>query len=177
MSQSIQVAKPEDAEEIFALLQRAYASLEALNIRFTITQGTVEKVRATIEQETVLVLRKWQRAVATVTVRFPWSQDDRAPAALPFIHWLAVDPDFKGQGYGREILAWAEEELLQATLKAPGVYLATAINHPWLSHFYQRHGYQPFYWRDNPLGEALVFLKKDFADTELLTVAATARSA
>ncbi|RPE02827.1 GNAT family N-acetyltransferase [Candidatus Pantoea deserta] len=162
MSQSVQVAKPEDAEEIFALLQRAYATLLAQDIHFTITQGNVSQVRQTIERETVLVLRKWQRAVATVTVRFPWTQEANAPSQLPFIHWFAVDPDFKGQGYGREIISWAEDRLLKETLKAPGVYLATAVKHPWLSELYQRRGYQPFYHRTNPLGEALVFLKKEF---------------
>ncbi|MDU1574731.1 MAG: GNAT family N-acetyltransferase [Pantoea sp.] len=162
MSQSVQVAKPDDAEEIFALLQRAYASLLEQDIHFTITQGNVSQVRQTIERETVLVLRKWQRAVATVTVRFPWTQPANAPSQLPFIHWFAVDPDFKGQGYGREIISWAEDHLLKETLKAPGVYLATAVKHPWLSELYQRRGYQPFYHRTNPLGEALVFLKKEF---------------
>lgn len=162
MSQSIQVAKPDDAEEIFALLQRAYASLLALDIHFTITRGSVDQVRETIGRETVLVLRKWKRAVATVTVRFPWTQDERAPSQLPFIHWFAVDPDYKGQGYGREIISWAEDHLLKETLKAPGVYLATAVNHPWLSELYLRRGYQPFHHRTNPLGEALVFLKKEF---------------
>jgi uncharacterized N-acetyltransferase len=161
MSQSIQVAKPDDAEEIFALLQRAYASLVALDVHFTISRGSVEQVRRTIEQETVLVLRKWKRAVATVTVRFPWQQDDNAPSSLHFIHWFAVDPDFKGQGYGREIISWAEETLLKDTLKAPGVYLATATKHPWLSDLYLRRGYHPFYHRTNQLGEALVFLKKE----------------
>ncbi|MEG3113184.1 GNAT family N-acetyltransferase [Pantoea sp. T14] len=165
MSQFIQTAKPEDAEEIFALLQRAYADLLPLNIHFTISQGTLEQVRATIQRETVLVLRKGGRALATVTVRFPWTQDHNAPADLPFIHWFAVDPDFKGQGYGREILTWAENNLLRETLKAPGVYLATAVKHPWLSELYQKRGYQPFHHRTNPLGEALVFLKKDLNST------------
>ncbi|MCX3308498.1 GNAT family N-acetyltransferase [Pantoea vagans] len=168
MSQSILVATPDDAEEIFALLQRAYASLVALDVHFTISRGNVDQVRRTIEQETVLVLRKWKRAVATLTVRFTWQQDDNAPSSLPFIHWFAVDPDFKGQGYGREIINWAEEILLKDTLKTPGVYLATAIKHPWLSELYQRRGYEPFYHRTNPLGEALVFLKKEF-NASLLT--------
>jgi GNAT superfamily N-acetyltransferase len=162
MSQLIQVAKPDDAEEIFALLQRAYASLVALDVHFTISQGNVEQVRRVIEQETVLVLRKWKRAVATVTVRFPWQQDEHAPSSLPFIHWFAVDPDYKGQGFGRDIITYAEEILLKETLKAPGVYLATAIKHPWLSELYLRRGYHPFHHRTNPLGEALVFLKKEF---------------
>ena len=48
MSQSVQVAKPDDAEEIFALLQRAYASLLEQDIHFTITQGNVSQVRQTI---------------------------------------------------------------------------------------------------------------------------------
>lgn len=161
MSQSIEVAKPEDAEEIFQLLQRAYASLQEFDIHFTITQGTVDQVRSTIQRETVVVLRKWKRAVATVTIRFPWDEDANAPAGLPFIHWFAVDPDFKQRGYGREILTWAEDQLLTATLKAPGVYLATAVKHPWLSQLYQKRGYIPFHHRINPLGEALVYMKKD----------------
>ncbi|OIX90615.1 GNAT family N-acetyltransferase [Pantoea sp. Ae16] len=165
MSHSIQIATPDEADEIFSLLQRAYASLVALDVHFTISRGNVEQVRHTITQETVLVLRKWHRAVATLTVRFPWQQDSQAPSSLPFIHWFAVDPDFKGQGYGRELIDWAEEHFLKRTLKAPGVYLATAIKHPWLSETYERRGYQPFYHRTNPLGEELVFLKKEFNPT------------
>lgn len=171
MSQSIQIAKPDDAEEIFALLQRAYASLVALDVHFTISQGNVEQVRRVIEQETVLVLRKWKRAVATVTVRFPWQQETDAPSSLPFIHWFAVDPDYKGQGYGREIISYAEDTLLKETLKAPGVYLATATKHPWLSELYLRRGYQPFYHHTNALGEALVFLKKEFHPQPIAKIA------
>jgi len=170
MSQSIQIATPDDAEEIFSLLQRAYASLIALDVHFTISRGNVAQVRQTIEQETVLVLRKWHRAVATLTVRLPWQQDSKALSSLPFIHWFAVDPDFKGQGYGREIIDWAEETFLKKTLKAPGVYLATAIKHPWLSETYERRGYQPFCHRTNPLGEELVFLKKEFTASSLTSL-------
>lgn len=163
MASLIQVARETDAEEVFDLLQRAYAAVKEFDIRFTILQGTVEKVRAVIAKETVLLLRREGRAVATVTIRMPWEQDDNAPVHLPFIHWFAVDPDFKRQGYGTEILTWAEQHLLADTLKAPAVYLATAIRHPWLSNIYQKRGYQPFFWRTNPLGEEMVFLRKSLS--------------
>ncbi|WP_053115643.1 GNAT family N-acetyltransferase [Winslowiella iniecta] len=161
MNSTIQIARPEDAQEIYNLLQRAYAALSDLNVNFTITRASVDVVQQAIQEETVLVLRQQGQAIATVTVRLPQENHPAELPALPFIHWFAVAPEYKRQGFGDQILSWAESTLLADKLKAPAVYLATAIKHPWLTQIYQKRGYRPFHRRVNPPGEELIYLKKD----------------
>ncbi|MCU5774358.1 GNAT family N-acetyltransferase [Erwiniaceae bacterium BAC15a-03b] len=161
MDSTIQIAKPQDAEEIYNLLQRAYAALLDLNVNFTITRAPLEVVQKAIRDETVLVLRQQGEAIATVTVRLPQGDNPPGLPALPFIHWFAVAPEYKRQGFGDQILTWAEKNLLTEKLNASAVYLATAIKHPWLTQLYQKRGYQSFHHKVNPLGEELVYLKKD----------------
>ncbi len=158
---TIRLAREDEAPEIHALLQRAYASLQQHNIHFTITRASVEDVRAVIRRESTFVLETDRGLTATVTVRMPWLAAETDPARWPFIHWFAVDERAKGQGCGSQIIRYAEEDFLRDTLKSPAVYLATAIRHPWLTSLYEKRGYQPFHHRINPLGVELVYMKKN----------------
>lgn len=160
MTERIRIAKPEEAELLHGLLQRAYAPLIPQGIHFTITRASVADVRATIVNESTFVLESDGQLVATLTVRFPWTESSRQLAPWPFLHWFAVDPAFKGQGYGSRIIRYVEESFLRDTLKSPAVYLATAIKHPWLASLYLRRGYQPFHRAVNPLGVELVYLTR-----------------
>lgn len=160
MTERIRLAKVEEAELLHGLLQRAYAPLIPQGIHFTITRSSVEDVRAVIASESTFVLENDGRLVATLTVRFPWAADSKQVSPWPFLHWFAVDPVFKGQGFGSRIIRYVEESFLRDTLKCPAVYLATAIKHPWLSQLYLRRGYQPFHRAVNPLGVELVYLTR-----------------
>lgn len=160
MTERIRLAQPEEAELLHGLLQRAYAPLIPQGIHFTITRASVEDVRAVIVNESTFVLESDGRPVATLTARFPWTGDKQPVAPWPFLHWFAVDADVKGKGFGSRIIRYVEESFLRDTLKAPAVYLATAIKHPWLSELYLRRGYQPFHRAVNPLGVELVYLTR-----------------
>lgn len=160
MTERIRLAKAEEAETLHGLLQRAYAPLIPQGIHFTITRASAEDVRAVIASESTFVLEHDDRIAATLTVRFPWTSEGPQVSPWPFLHWFAVDPEFKGQGYGSRIIRYVEESFLRDTLKSPAVYLATAIKHPWLSQLYLRRGYQPFHRAINPLGVELVYLTR-----------------
>ncbi|PLR30818.1 GNAT family N-acetyltransferase [Chimaeribacter californicus] len=160
MSQTIRLAREEEAAELHALLQRAYAPLLAHNIHFTITRASVNDVQEVIRQESTFVLESEGQITATLTTRFPWTPATTHYAPWPFVHWFAVAEHAKGQGLGAQILTYVEETFLRDTLKVPAVYLATAISHPWLTGLYQRRGYAPFHTVTNPLGVELVYLRK-----------------
>ncbi len=164
MSEIIRLAKESDAEALHAMLQKAYASLLEHNIHFTITRASVEDVREVVRNESTFVLETELGITATVTVRFPWTPARKHEAPWPFIHWFAVHEQAKGKGYGAKIISHAEETVLRDQLKAPAVYLATAIKHPWLTALYLRRGYEPFHTAINPLGVELVYLRKILND-------------
>lgn len=160
MTERIRLAHPDEAELLHGLLQRAYAPLIPQGIHFMITRSSVEDVRAVIASETTFVLENGNQPVATLTARFPWTVAPMQLAPWPFLHWFAVDPAYKGQGYGSRIIRYVEESFLRDTLKSPAVYLATAIKHPWLTQLYLRRGYQPFHRAVNPFGVELVYLTR-----------------
>lgn len=160
MTQHIRLVREDEAAELHALLQRAYAPLLQLNIHFTITRASVEDVRQVIRKETTYVLETEQGLTATLTTRFPWTPTNKDYAPWPFVHWFAVDERAKGQGFGAQIMDHVEHTFLRDSLKVPAVYLATAIRHPWLTALYQRRGYEPFHTAVNPLGVELVYLRK-----------------
>lgn len=160
MTERIRLAKPDEAELLHGVLQRAYAPLIPQGIHFTITRSSIEDVRTVIINESTFILEDAGRPIATLTVRFPWTAAGEPLAPWPFLHWFAVDPDVKGQGYGSRILRYVEESFLRDTLKSPAVFLATAIKHPWLSQLYLRRGYTPFHRAINPLGVELVYLTR-----------------
>ncbi|KAB7896696.1 GNAT family N-acetyltransferase [Rouxiella sp. S1S-2] len=161
MSETIRLANESDAQALHSMLQKAYASLQEHNIHFTITRASVEDVRTVIRNESTFLLETELGITATATVRFPWTPSKySSPAPWPFIHWFAVNEQAKGQGYGAKIINYAEETFLRDQVKAPAVYLATAIRHPWLTALYQRRGYEAFHTATNPLGVELVYLRK-----------------
>jgi GNAT superfamily N-acetyltransferase len=142
------------------MLQKAYASLQEHNIHFTITRASVEDVREVIRNESTFLLETELGITATATVRLPWTPPKKPEAPWPFLHWFAVNERAKGKGYGAKIISYAEETFLRDQLKAPAVFLATAIRHPWLTTLYQRRGYEAFHTAINPLGVELVYLRK-----------------
>jgi GNAT superfamily N-acetyltransferase len=166
MIDTIRIAGQHDVPALYDLLQRAYAPLVRDGVHFTITRSPVERVHRTVASHTTFVLERESAATgakslaATVTVRFPWTHGDRHLTPHPFIHWFAVAPDCKRQGLGNRLLDHVENVFLKAQVKAPAAYLATAVEHPWLGPYYERHGYVPFHRSTNALGTPLVWLRK-----------------
>ena len=56
---------------------------------------------------------------------------------------LAMDPEHKGKGYAREVLAEAED-LLRNVYKTPAVTLGTAVEHSWLTKMYESFGFKEY---------------------------------
>ncbi|AXE92692.1 GNAT family N-acetyltransferase [Paraburkholderia terricola] len=166
MKDTVRVATADDAPALYRLLQQSYAPLAQQGIHFTITRTPFEQVREKVLRESTFVLERTHsphaetEIVATLTVRFPWlSQDEQAPP-YPFIHWFAVSERYKRQRAGSALLDHVETAFLRAQIKAPAVYLATAVGHPWLRNVYERRGYEPFRHSINALGTPLVWLRK-----------------
>ncbi|KAF1023369.1 MAG: putative N-acetyltransferase YtmI [Paracidovorax wautersii] len=71
-----------------------------------------------------------------------------------------MHPAHKRQGLGARLLDHAEHHFLRDTVKAPAVYLGTAVRHPWLTHLYATRGYEVFDQSFNRLGTELVWMRK-----------------
>ncbi|RQR26267.1 MULTISPECIES: GNAT family N-acetyltransferase [unclassified Burkholderia] len=165
MTDTIRIAGTDDVPALHALLQDAYAPLVAQGVHFTITRSPIERVAQTVARETTFVLERGTSEgrpvlAATLTVRFPWVSGERPRTPYPFLHWFAVAPAFKRQGFGHALIAHVESQFLTGQVKAPATYLATATNHPWLQPYYERNGYVPFNRSTNSLGTPLVWLRK-----------------
>ncbi|MFT4192766.1 MAG: GNAT family N-acetyltransferase [Comamonas sp.] len=162
---AIRLATPDDAPRLHALLHAAYAEAAAEGAHFTVTRAGVETVRERITRHTTFVAEQTTadgtpELLATVSVRFPWVPGEKHHASYPFIHWFATHPGHKRRGLGAQLLDHAEHHFLRDQIKAPAVYLATATRHPWLVGLYAGRGYQPFGHTVNPLGTALVWMRK-----------------
>jgi len=166
MTDTIRIAGQDDVPALYDLLQQAYAPLAREGVHFTITRSPIERVQNTVASHTTFVLERESTAgsgkeiAATLTVRFPWTPEDRHLSPHPFIHWFAVAPNYKRQGLGNRLLEHVEGTFLKSQVKAPATYLATAVEHPWLKPYYERHGYVAFHRSTNALGTPLVWLRK-----------------
>jgi len=164
MTDTIRIAGQDDVPALYDLLQQSYAPLAQDGVYFTIMRSPIERVQQTVASHTTFVLEResagGKQLAATLTVRFPWTPEDRHLTPYPFLHWFAVAPAYKRQGLGATLMEHVEETFLKAQVKAPATYLATAIGHPWLSAYYEQHGYVPFHRSTNKLGTPLVWLRK-----------------
>lgn len=126
MTVRVRDARPEDAEELHALLHAAY---QHRGDDRPLTD-TVERVRADIEEGLVLVAEDASgRLVASVMLR-----------RIANIRRLAVAPARKGEGLGADMLeaavARAEQDGFTVAM------LDTIPTHPWLPEFYRKHGFE-----------------------------------
>ncbi|SFJ77157.1 GNAT family N-acetyltransferase [Thermoflavimicrobium dichotomicum] len=157
MSEIYRLATLEDAEELLDVTLRAYEPIRQLGIRFPAATANIELVQDNITNNDCYVLEKDGSIIATVTVAA--LEEVKEVTDLPFIWWFAVDPAYKGKGFGTKLLSWVEKNIIRDTLKAPAVTLATAERHPWLVPMYERKGYERFYEVDKE-GEKIVFMRK-----------------
>ncbi|ANF98798.1 hypothetical protein AR543_13165 [Paenibacillus bovis] len=149
----------EDAEELLQVILDAYEPLRQLQIPFPAGYATLEMIQDNIAAHECYILIKQGRIAATVTLDRDHQPRLQELSSLPFIRWFAVGPDFKGQGYGAQLLNWLEQEIIAGKHGQPGVMLATATRHPWLAPMYERRGYYTFY-DETHNGEHIVFMAK-----------------
>ena len=97
----IRAARPDEAEAIVALLQRAFGQYRGkLRPESGALQETPETIRAVMKAGTILLAERAGRILGCVSVR---RKDDCAYAGR-----LAVEPMEQGMGVGRALLAAAE---------------------------------------------------------------------
>ena len=97
----IRAARPEEAEAIVALLQRAFGEYRGkLRPESGALRETPETIRAATKTDTILLAERAGRILGCVSVRW---KDDCAYAGR-----LAVEPMERGIGVGRALLAAAE---------------------------------------------------------------------
>ena len=130
MTLRVRDARPEDAEEIHALLHAAYQDREDASESGRPLTDSVERVRADIEEGLVLVAEDaGGRLVASVMLR-----------RVANIRRLAVAPERKGEGLGGEMLEAAIERAQREGMSV--AMLDTIPTHPWLPDFYRKHGFE-----------------------------------
>lgn len=148
-----------DREAYLALMLAAYAPVRALGIHFDAATADLDKVTQHLQHHGVYALFVDQQMVSSVTLRYPWGPLP-GPFGLPHIGWFGADPACNGQGYGRKLLSWLEQDVLLGELKAPAYSLGTATSHPWLIDMYQKQGFQSQHTTDLGKGHITLYMKK-----------------
>ncbi|MGE8079441.1 GNAT family N-acetyltransferase [Peribacillus loiseleuriae] len=155
MTEIIRLATLDDAERLLYVTLRAYEPIRELDIKWPAATADIELVKKNITDFSCYVLEKDGIIIATVTVRTFAEVSD-----LTCVWWFAVDPDYKGFGYGKKILDWVEEVVIRDQLNQPAVGLGTSPKHPWLVSMYERRGYEQIFETNHGDGQIGVFMKK-----------------
>ena len=132
-----------DMDAWFEVLKEGYKDLKDLPISFEAIHATKQEAAEWFETTPFYGLFKGDRLAASVGIRMPWGPKP-GPKGLPHIGWVVTHPDFKGTGCAKRLLQHLEKEVLIKQLRAPGVTLGTAKEHPWLTDMYQSFGFVPF---------------------------------
>jgi len=162
LSETIRLARTEDAERVREVIHEAYALIRELNLHWPAAHADVALVRDNIAENDCYVLEIDGRIAATITLSR--KEEARHLTDLPFLKWFAVHPDFQGKGIGGRLLAYVENEVVLGRLGATAVTLATAEKHPWLLPMYERRGYERFIAFDPGNGDGTMHLLRKILD-------------
>jgi GNAT superfamily N-acetyltransferase len=149
----------EDNHAYLTLMLAAYAPIRELGIHFDAATADLARVNHHLHDHGVYALSVDGQMMASLTLRYPWSPLP-GPFGLPHIGWFGVHPASQGQGWGKKLLEWVEEEILRKQLKAPAVSLGTAVSHPWLQAMYQKRGFIPMHQVDLGKGHITLYMQK-----------------
>ncbi|MFD1671289.1 GNAT family N-acetyltransferase [Agrilactobacillus yilanensis] len=162
----IDTAQIVQADEIKKLLNEAYAADKKIGIYFKAADVTTQQVRQHIQTTPTFVLSQDSKIIGTISVRLPWSANP-GPYPCPHLGWIAVAPKYQGLGYAKQLIQWAEQHYVLEVLKAPGVTLGTAYEHPWLKRTYFKLGYHPLVIVDKFPDHRTLYLMKIFDEARL----------
>lgn len=149
----------EDDEAFLALALAAYEPIRQLGIHFAAAEADIDMVRRHIRRHGVYALEKDGVMVSSFSIRYPWGPEP-GPYGLPHLGWFATHPDYKGQGFGRQMMQWLEETVLIGQLKAPAVSLGTAQSHPWLIDMYKHYGFNEVGQANLGKGHLTIYMEK-----------------
>lgn len=131
----------DEAKELLYLLHDAYQADTVLGIHFKAATVSLAEVLQHIDEIPTFITAIDGEIVATVSVRLPWSNEP-GPYVMPHLGWVATKREHAHQGYASQLIDWVEKNYLRNSLRAPQVSLGTALEHPWLSRFYQKKGFK-----------------------------------
>ncbi|WP_322906120.1 GNAT family N-acetyltransferase [Paenibacillus campi] len=167
MTEIYRLAVPDDAPDVQRITHAAYVTIRELQLQWPAAHADVEQIRANIIANKCYVLEHNGQIVATVTLADPQRLKLLAEQMdLPFVMWFAVDPERQGSGWGRKLLHWVEQEIINKELGAPAVTLATAEKHPWLLPMYERWGYERLLAFDAGKGDGVMHLLRKIVNPE-----------
>jgi predicted GNAT family N-acyltransferase len=133
-----------DSWQLTQLLHDAYQADENLGIHFKAADISEDVVKKHLDSTpTFGYIDDEGSLISTTSVRLPWSINP-GPYFLPHIGWVATDSKHKHQGFAKNIILDVISKFVKSELKAPGVTLGTAVEHPWLKDFYISLGFIPF---------------------------------
>jgi GNAT superfamily N-acetyltransferase len=102
----VELARPDEAEKIAALLRAAYANHASAGLNFSAATATAGKVRERVVAGQVYVAREEGRLIGTYNLRV--KGDSLGEAG--YVNSLAIDPALRQTGLGRALLEHAEAE-------------------------------------------------------------------
>lgn len=149
----------EDDEAFLSLALAAFEPIRQLGINFAAAHADIPMVRRHISRHGAYVMEKDGVMVSSFSIRYPWGPEP-GPYGLPHLGWFATHPDYKGQGFGRQMMQWLENHVLIGQLKAPAVSLGTAQNHPWLIEMYKHYGFREVGQANLGKGHLTIFMEK-----------------
>jgi len=132
----VELARPDAAEEIAALLRAAYADHAAAGLNFSAATSTAANVRGRIASGQVHVAREGGRLIGTYNLRV--KTDDIGDAG--YVNSLAIDPALRHSGLGRRLLEHAEAEASRRSLTRMKLDTAKPLTD--LIQWYERRGYR-----------------------------------
>lgn len=132
MAVAIRPVRPEEAEQVLAVLHAAHAWNLANGFNFTAADMPLEALVPRLVPASFFVAEGAEGLVGTIEVK-PDARGDW------WFHLLAVAPGLAGGGVGRSLVAYAEAHA--AGQGARRLALDTPESHPWLPAFYGRLGY------------------------------------
>jgi N-acetylglutamate synthase-like GNAT family acetyltransferase len=147
----IRQASRNDVHAIVACVQRAYSPyVEKIGMKPT---PMLDDYHAVIEQCQVSVLDLTARVIGLVVLEV--TQEGF------LLNNIAVDPDYKGRGFGSLLLQFAEKEAMRQGFSS--IYLYTNVMMTESQAIYVARGYAE-YARGDLNGRAAVFMRKKLSD-------------